>query len=184
MSETKTPADPTPKIAYTVIEYVDAAQLKADLAFSLNNLSNANMQQASLIAHYGILHAKAMKQTATVEMLLENTRAVVYRKSREDLIARGEKFTEPMLESMVTRNTSVNAMRTALNEARQVEAIAKIAVESFRHRRDMLIQEGVKAREEMKGELYIAGQQAMSETLAAQRDRYLQRAREKSEETQ
>lgn len=148
-------ATPDPTTTYQIKDFIDAAQLRKDLVYSPNNLTDAMMQQASLFAHYGVLASQASRQVDVVKMLLENAESAVYQKVHGEKAVAGEKVTVPMMEALVARHERVISMKRALNEAKRVESSAKIAVEAFRHRRDMLIQHGLISREEMKGELRI-----------------------------
>lgn len=144
------------KTTFKVDQFIDPRQMKSDLSYSTADLSSAMMQQASLFAHYGVLASQAARQVDVIKMLLETTEAAVYRVIRDKAIADGEKVTEALLEKRVARHEKVLSLKKALVEAKQIEANGKIAVESFRHRRDMLVQHGLISREEMKGELAIA----------------------------
>lgn len=175
---TADPAVETP--GYSVKDFVDAAQLKRDMSFSPNDIDTAMMEQASMFTHYGILHADALRQVDTVKLLLENTEAAVYKVIRDKMVSEGEKFTETLLEKMVARHPRVISMKKALNQAKRVESIGKIAVEGFRHRRDMLIQQGVKMREEMKGELRIAERTAHNDAMEAQKNSVLDRVQKRN----
>jgi hypothetical protein len=158
-----------------VEQFVDAMQLRSDLSYSTADLSSAMMQQASMFAHYGVLAAKASRQVNNMKMLLENTQAQVYRVVRDELTKAGEKTTESQLDKMVTRHTRVRSVQMALNEAKQIEDMAKTAVESFRHRRDMLVQHGFIQREEMKGELKIGAQKEREQSVEDLKESYLSR---------
>lgn len=160
---------------YQVKDFIDAAQLKRDLAYSPNNLTDAMISQASMFSHYGVLAADAARQVDVVKMLLENTEAAVYQIIRDDAAAAGEKITEAMLEKKVARHSRVISMKKALNEAKRIEAIGKTAVESFRHRRDMLVQLGLISREEMKGELSIREKSAREDALESSKETLLAR---------
>ncbi|MTH61095.1 hypothetical protein [Paracoccus litorisediminis] len=142
---------------YAVRDYVDTEQLKRDLTYTPNDLSSAMMVQAGLFSHYGILFAQASKQVDVVKLLLENTEAAVYQMLRAKALQQGEKLTEVQLEKAVSREPRVIAMKKALAEAKQVEGIARTAMEAFRHRKDMLVSQGLISREEMKGDLRING---------------------------
>lgn len=168
-------------VTFKVRNHVDSAQMKRDVAYSLTNLSDAMMQQASLLAHYGEISAKAARQVDDVKLLLENTEAAVDRKLRDEAAQAGAKTTEPQLEKSVSRHPKVIAMKKALNEAKQIEAIAKIAVEAFRHRRDMLVQEGATNRKEMEGELAIRVRQSRDELMEQTKSSILERRRPASE---
>ncbi|SCW95779.1 hypothetical protein [Ancylobacter rudongensis] len=175
MSETPTTGDAAAQpTVYQVRDYIDAAQMKRDLAFSTNDLTTAMMEQSALFSHYGVLAAQASHQVDVVKMLLENTEAAVYKAERDRLASSGEKFTETLLEKIVSRHSRVISMKKALNEAKRIESIGKIAVEGFRHRRDMLVQQGLISREEMKGELKIAERNVREDVQAQQREAVLQ----------
>lgn len=163
------------EVTFKVKDYIDASQLKRDLAFSPNNLTDAMMQQASMFSHYGVLAADASSQVDTIKMLLENTEAAVYQILRDEFALRAEKVTEVLLEKKVARHSRVIAMKKALTLAKRVESIGKTAVEAFRHRRDMLVQQGLLSREEMKGEVHIAARNARSDAIDAQKESVLER---------
>ncbi|SOC90114.1 hypothetical protein SAMN05216358_0138 [Rhizobium sp. AN5] len=152
---------------YQVRDFIDAAELRRDLAYSPNNLTDAMMQQASMFSHYGVLAAEAAKQTDVVKMLVENTEAAVQQIIRNELAAASEKITESAIAAKVARHPRVISMKKALNEAKRIESIGKTAVEAFRHRRDMLVQQGLISREEMKGELSIRERSAREDALEA-----------------
>lgn len=167
------PPIPRPAISFKVRKFVEPDKLKADLAYTPANLTDAFMAQASMFAHYGVLYAQAEKQTNDLELLLEATEATVYRRERDNAIAAGEKPTDAGLRQTVSRDKRVNQLKKALNEARQIEATAKIAVEAFKQRRDMLIQQGLISREEMKGELSIREKSFREEVQQSTRDQVL-----------
>ncbi|PZR92066.1 MAG: hypothetical protein DI537_14670 [Stutzerimonas stutzeri] len=171
---TPTTADPASEPATVQVrDFIDAAQLKRDLAFTTNDLSSAMMEQSSLFAHYGQLSAEASRQVDVLKMLLENTEAAVYKLLRNEAATKAEKVTEAQLEKSVARHSRVIGMKKALNEAKRIEATGKIAVESFRHRRDMLVQMGLLERVERQGDLRIMDRNAKDEVAAGQRERAL-----------
>jgi len=141
---------------YAIRQFVDPLEMKADLAISTANLSDAMIQQASLFSKYGVLASEASHQVDVVKMLLESTEATVYKLLRDEAVKAGDKVTEAQLEKMVARHSSVTAMKRSLNAAKRIEAQAKTALEAFRHKKDMLVQLGAISREELKGELTIA----------------------------
>ena len=163
--------------SYPVRDFIDAVTMKRDLSYSPVDLTNAMTDQASLFAHYGVLAANASHQTNVVSMLLESTEAAIYKLLRDAAAAAGEKVTEAQLEKTMARHPRVIDMKKALNAAKRVEATCKIATEAFRHRRDMLVQQGSTSREEMKGELSIAARNVRDDVQAAQRDAVAARIR-------
>lgn len=172
--ESKQNAKP-PIRKFTVRNFIDADQLRRDVAYSNADIETAFMNQASMFIHYGVLAAKASKQVNDVKIILENQQAAVYRGARNEAAKLGEKVTEGMLENIVMRNPQIIATKRALNEAMQVESVAKAAAEGFRHRRDMLVQHGLRQREEMKGELAIGLAKARDDEAEALKQRIIDR---------
>lgn len=164
-------------VGYTVKTFIDADELRRDIAYSTTDLTSAMQKQGSLLVHYGRLHAEASHQVDVVKMLLESTEATYYKVIRDEFNKSGEKFTETLLEKMISRTPKVVQMKKALISAKRIEAMCKTAVEGFRHRRDMLVQQGLLSREEMKGELYIAERNAKNDAAEAQKQSALERIR-------
>jgi len=160
---------------FKVENFIDAKQLKRDLAINPLDLDTAQMEQASLFAHYGELAANAAHQTDVVELLLETTEAAVYKLLRDNAAAAGEKVTEAQLEKLVSRHARVISMKKALNEAKRVEAMGKTALEAFRQKRDMLMQQGATQREERKGELATLARSAREDAFEHQKAATLDR---------
>jgi hypothetical protein len=160
-----------PKIM--VRDYIDAKQLKIDMSFSPSDLTAAMMTQASLFAHYGVQLSKASRQVDDIKMLLEINEAKVYRALRDKAAADGVKMTEAQLEKMVQTESRIIVIKKALNEARQIEANAKTAVEAFRHRRDMLVQQGFISVQELKGEVSISRRNAVESEIEAAKKRWI-----------
>jgi len=172
----------TPKTAPLKVDvknFLDADQLRKDISYTLSDISGAQMTQASLFVHYGMIAAQAAKQVDDFKMLGEITEARIYRALRDKAVLNGEKLTEARLIADVSVNPSVITMRRALNEAKQIEANAKTASEGFRHRKDMLVQHGAKEREEMKGEVVTRRRLIEDNEVKAQGERYLARVKEK-----
>lgn len=174
MTEEVTPTTASPvkeAPVYNVRQFLDADRLRKDLSISPADLNTAIIEQASIFAHYGMILADASRQVDVVELLLEQAEAAVYKLLRDQAAVAGEKITETMLEKQVVRHPRVVGFKRALNEAKRVESMCKTAVEAFRQRRDMLIQQGSTSREELKGELRIrevsARDQALEEKKAA-----------------
>jgi len=172
--ETAVIAAPAPR-KFEVRNFIDEATLKTDVAYSLNALSDAMQAQAGMIIHYSTLAAKAARQVDDIKLVLEATESTVYRKLRDKAVEDGAKVTETQLEKSVAASAQVLSIKRALNEAKQIEAIAKGAVEGFKHRKDMLVQEGAMSREEYKGELRVRSASAAADDSDAQKRRVLER---------
>jgi hypothetical protein len=162
----------------TVKNPLDADQIKKDISYSLTDLSSAMQEQPGLHLHYAEVAAKASRQVNDFKLLLEVRESQVYRDLREDYTEKGTKITEAMLEKEVAVHPTVIAIKRAINEAKQVEAIAKGAVESFQQRKDMLVQHGAKDRVELAGELRMTASVAAAEEAEARKARILKKQEE------
>ena len=140
---------------YRVRQFIDPEQLRKDSSINLADLTGAAQDQMSWLIHYGELAAQASRQVDDIKLLVDNAEARADRKIRDEMAAAGEKATEPMIEKRIARNETVIKMKRALNEAKQIEAIGKLAIQVFKDRRDMIIQLGASERKQMEGELQI-----------------------------
>lgn len=175
-----TPTPPAPKPIQVrkvqVKDFLAEEDLKGKLSYSLNDLSSAMADQASLFAHFGVLAAKASRQVDNIKILIENQEAKVDREIREAMAVLGEKITEGIVERKIARHPQVVAFKRALNEAKQIEKVANTTLEAFRHRRDMLVQAGATSREEMKGELSMAAKRELADNAKSAAERVGARA--------
>ena len=160
---------------FQVKSIVDPQRFKAEVSYSTAGISEAMAEQAGLFADYGVMAARAAKQVNDLELLLENAEAKVYRLVRDNYAKSGDKVTEARLEKEVSVHPAVVSLKRALNEAKQIEAQAKIFVEAFRHRKDMLIQEGAQQRKEMDGETYVSARNVREDIANREREYTLQR---------
>lgn len=168
-------ADGPAKPSFVVHKYVDAAQLKRDLAINPSEVGNAMLEHASRTIEYGVKLAQAGKQADTVKMLLEAVEAKVDKSIRNTHAAAGAKVTESAIEKEMRLHPKVIAYRKLLNEARQIETLAKSAVDAFRQRKDMLVSFGMLQREEMRGEVSVNRRQAVEAEQEGLRERTLAR---------
>jgi hypothetical protein len=170
-------AAPAPARAMSVRNVIHAGQLKTDIGINPVDLNAAFMDQASLLVHYGTLAAQASRQVDDMKMLLEAAESTVYRKERDAAATAGTKVTEKMLEMAVAVHPKIVQIKRALNEAKQIESIAKVAVEGFKHRRDMLVGLGASEREERKGELRIMSAESRERVIEETKQRVMERMR-------
>jgi hypothetical protein len=173
------PASKKPLVV-RVRNYIDPKQLKIDLSYSTVDLSTAMVEQAQRYVEYAGYAAKASRQVDDIAMLLEITESKVYRKLRDGAVKSGAKLTEVQLEKSVSVHPQVVQMKRARNEAKQIEANAKAAAEAFKQRRDMLIQEGAKQRQERDGEVAINARRERERASEATIQRIQQKMEERS----
>ncbi|MBE0438112.1 MAG: hypothetical protein IBX56_20215 [Methylomicrobium sp.] len=151
--EEKIKAKPAPK--KTVRMFVNPEQLKEDVSINMADLTDCFLNQASLFAHYSSMAAKASEQADNLKLVLEVKEAELNAEHRESLLKGGGKVTEQMVTNAVLTDPRYIKVRKMHNEAKGVLEMLKAVPEAFRQRRDMLIQIGTNAREEMKGDLFI-----------------------------
>jgi hypothetical protein len=152
MSEEATKAPEKPRVI-VVKDVIDGAKLKKDLSYSLMDLDNAFQNQASLYVDYGRLEAQAARQVDDLELLKDVTASKLYRKMRDEVVAAKQKVVVSDLKEDVMAHPQMIAIRRALNEAKQIHANTKTTLEAFKQRKDMLVQQGAKDRQEREGEL-------------------------------
>lgn len=161
--------------AIKIFQFIDPPRLATDMSYSLTDLSQAMMEQASLLVHYGVKAAKAARQVDSTKMKLEIAEARVYRRLRDEAAKTGTKPTEMQLEKAVAIHPTVINIKRGLAEAKMIESMAKAAVEGFRHRRDMLVQAGATEREERKGELSMSARNEAQSAVEDLKERVLKR---------
>jgi hypothetical protein len=146
--------------------FIDPDRLQDDLNFSTNNISLAMTRQAALFAHYSNLSAQAAYQHDRAKQQVELLEANLDQKFRDSLTMAGTKFTETSLKSLITKDSSYQAAVTRAHEARAIAKMVDTAADSFRHRKDMLIQVGADLREEKKGNLVMKEHPGQAATRA------------------
>lgn len=134
--------------------YIDAAKIEQDIAYTDNDLDTALMNQSSLNLYYGMQMAKAQHQVDTCKNRLEIISAEVNEEMRQCAIDKGEKVTEKRLETEVLLNERVQEASADHNKAKLILNLAKVALDSMNQRHQMLIQSCKRAEQELmiKGE--------------------------------
>lgn len=140
-----------------VENFVDVDKMREDVAFSDVDLSGAMLEHSSLFAHYTVLSAKATHQHNHFKMLVDLQMSKLDKEIRDKAAEEGTKLTEAKITGMIKADARYINAQKALNEASMAMDIARGAVESFRHRRDMLVQIGKDARDERQARVAISG---------------------------
>lgn len=167
----------------TLKTLIDPDLYAADTQINPADINDGMIQQASLFAHYSTLYARAQAQYDRFRQLQEIIDAKLDRSIREEMQSAGEKITEKAIEQRIALSAShINAVRN-VNFCREQVELSKCALEALKQKRDMLVQLGVQAREEMKGELYIKSAEAREEARRAQRQKLLERTTAAAVET-
>lgn len=133
--------------------FINPAQLKIDLEFNQTNISTAMTRQAALFAHYSTLSAQAQFQADRADQQVDLVEAQLDQQYRDSFASAGTKITENVIKAAITKDSKYQAALTRKHEAKAIAEMVRSAADSFRHRRDMLIQVGADLREEMKGKV-------------------------------
>lgn len=141
----------------TVERFVTSEQLREDVNFTEAEIDQAMLEQASLMAYYGDLESRAQYQVDRFKQLLEVREAQKAKQIRDEAAQEGRKITEKLLEQEVAMSPVVIKHRKALNEAKQVYEMMRIALDALRQKKDMVIQFGVRHRMEMEQQGRILG---------------------------
>jgi hypothetical protein len=135
----------------TIKHYYDEAQALKDIRTYHPDLNIDFLRQAGLFAHYGNLLAKAETQYDRLCHALERSEAKLYRDTKADALASGKKMTDSEAKSIVESDDRIYGGKLVIVEAREQVMQLKAMCEAFRQRKDMLMQLGMTAREELKG---------------------------------
>lgn len=140
-----------------VKKFLDVTKISEDVSIRSTELNACFTEQASLFVHYARLCAEAAAQVSAKKLLIETTRAKLDKAIRETAAKDGRKITENAIDQEIALDTNYIKAKMEIIEAEAEEAGVRAVVEGMRHRKDMLIQLGADAREEMKGELRMTG---------------------------
>lgn len=146
-----------------VNSFVAPEKMRADIEIDPHDLHRGFLEQAGLYSYYAELAARAGRQYDQMRQRREIIEGQVARELREAAADEKRKITEKEIETSIQLDKRVMAARKAMYDAREVHEVLKGQCEAFRMRRDMLIQIGVAAREEAKGEAYVKAHQSVGD---------------------
>lgn len=131
--------------------FLDMDKLDSDLNFTATNISMAMTRQAALFAHYSNLAAQATYQADRAKQQVKLVEANLDQMFRDSLMTAGTKFTEKVIETMIAKDSTYQDAQTRAHEAKAIASMVEAAADSFRHKKDMLIQMGADLRQEKSG---------------------------------
>ena len=131
--------------------FIDPDRLSNDLAFTQTNISLAMTRQASLFAHYSMLAHQAQFQADRADQQVDLIEAQLDQTYRDAFTTAGVKVTENAIKAAIIKDSKYQKAVLRKNEAKAIAEMVKSAADSFRHRRDMLIQVGADLRQEAQG---------------------------------
>lgn len=131
----------------------DAAQIAEDVSFTEATLDDEMIRQPALVAHYGRLVADLQYKMDTAKQILEITESRAAQEMRDEAADNGTKITETQINSTLPTREKVMKARKQYNRAKADFEAAKTALESLRHKKDMMIQIGVNRRSELENKI-------------------------------
>lgn len=134
---------------------VDPKQLAIDIAINQTDLDDGMISQAGLFARYAWVAAQAQSKYEKLKASFEILESRLDGEHRELLADGGGKVTEAMVRQAVVSDSRWGAAQSRLIDARTNSSFAKDVLESFKQKRDMLVQLAISDREEMKGTLRV-----------------------------
>jgi hypothetical protein len=135
--------------------FVDADQLKKDLAVNPNDLDDAVTSQAPMFVHYAQQAAYARRQYEKSKLAAEIMESQLDSAWRKKLAEDGGKVTEKMVENAVKADPRYAKAHNQVIEARALFDIANDAREAYMQRKDMIVQVSVDRRREREGQMRI-----------------------------
>ena len=137
-------------------DFIDMVSFGKDVLVDKNNLSESFANQGGMFAHYSVAVYQASLQASSKKLLMDTIYATLDKEVREAAVASGEKITEDKVKQSIRMNPKFIIAQKDHIEAEALYDHYRNLLEAFRQRKDMLVQMGADAREEMKGELRMS----------------------------
>lgn len=147
----------------------DVEAFNRDIAFTDATLSEAMVEQSSLVAFQNERAARAAAQAAKLKLKFDSIEATLYEAYRKKFIEDGEKVTEKAIENAVRKDSRWRAAKEKVIEAEMYADIHKGFVFALKDRCDMLIQRGAYFRQERQGQMRMSapdGQYSQSNSMS------------------
>lgn len=136
---------------------LDPEQFGKDVRIIDTDLNECFMNQAPLNAHYGAVWAYANAKYNAAKFTLGVLESEIDAELREEAESEGKKVTEASITKAIRLDSRLITANKKLIDLELKANLAKQNLDSFRQRRDMLIQCGADAREGMKGSMRMNG---------------------------
>jgi hypothetical protein len=133
--------------------FVNMDKFKEDVTFNIQDMQSAFVDQAALYVHYAHAKAKAHMQAKRFKQRMELTEAKMDTAIRRLAAQDSEKITEGAITKRIQASIGFQEAKEQYLEADHIYELLSEIVESFRHRRDMLIQAGADVRAEKQTSL-------------------------------
>lgn len=142
--------------------FISMDKFRDDVVFKIQDMQSAFVDQSALYVHYAHAKAQAHFQAKRYKQRLELLESKMDTAIRKKAVNDGEKLTEGAIKNRITASMGYQEAKDNLLEAEHIHEMLSEVVESFRHRRDMLIQAGADVRAEKQGGLRLNDQTAIT----------------------
>lgn len=115
-------------------------EIYKDLRYDKNDLDKAWSKQAELFFKYSLKSALAEEAASKAKSELDSLEAKLYESIRLEKEYNGYKWSEATISGKIKTNTTYITKVQQVLMLRRDADIYKSAMESFRHRRDMIVQ--------------------------------------------
>lgn len=154
----------------TIDEEGFSEQLLADVKFEPENLDKACIEQASLFAYYAEQSRLASKKMDNFKLRIATVEAELDKDARDAAAASGTKITEKAIEQGISRNEKYVKCVMAYNDAKATHQLLRDILDSFKQRKDMLVQIGLTRRDELKAGGLVIRENNAQDSLKARRE--------------
>lgn len=147
------PAQPTGDIPLE--RFINAEQLKKDVAINMNDLDNAMMQHASLYVYYAGQTVKARRQHDRLKNAFEILEARLDKFYRDQFATEGKKVTEGAIRQALVADERWSNAQGRVIEANSIFRMCEVAEDALVQRKDMILEIARDRRKEREGQMRV-----------------------------
>lgn len=151
-------ASAAPEIALK--SFIDVDQVKADISINTSDLDSAMIEHAGLELHYAMQTAHARRQYERLKTANEILEAKLDAETREKWVGE-KKPTEAAIKAAVLADKRYSTAQAKLIDAQHIWKLCEATENSFRSRKDLLLEVARDRRKEKEGQLRVLEAQGL-----------------------
>jgi hypothetical protein len=145
--------------------FIDAEQMKLDVAINPVDLDNAMMEHASLYVHYASNTVNARRQYERIKNAVEILEATLDAEYRQQFIDEGKKATEAMITNAIKADKRWSSAQSKEIEAQSIWKLCEVAESALIQRKDLILEVARDRRKEREGQLRVLEESAMRDKV-------------------
>ena len=150
------------------LTFIDADQVKRDVAFDPANLTEVMSKQPAMFLHYSLLSVRCRSQLDRMKQQLELVENILDHEHRTRLKEDNPKVTEAQIRAAVVTDRRWRSASLRLIDAKSQHGFAEAVERSFEHRREMIKTIASQQQAEREGPMrVVVNQDARSRMLSA-----------------